>query len=386
MVNNKDLKHHTVPPLPSVVWKDGTEADINLGPISRYFEKQFRFSPIYYLRNTPRGLVGNRAGTPVKIGCSSPTYRCIEKSLKSTRGKVFERQELSHFFQVLCGEEWAGCIAVDKNGSRAQSGGPSQQILLLYLSKILGILLENQRLWKMLERSERQSSLGFLSAGVFHEIRNPLTALSTLLQLLPQKKNNSDFMNSFQALMLKELDRLVFLTDQSLKFALVRGEKPAEVDLEETLERIHQLIRPSLGRKKIQIKIRIEPGLKLRMEQVQFESLAVNLLKNALAALGEKGAIEITAKRFARGKERKNDGICLMVKDDGKGIDSKEIEKIFDPFFTTKSGGTGLGLYICRRVVENYGGVLKAKSKKGQGTVFSACFPSGNSWEKQEDL
>lgn len=244
------------------------------------------------------------------------------------------------------------------------------------LSWAIGTALETRHLGKLLERADRHSSLGFLSAGVFHEIRNPLTALSTLIQLLPLKKSDTAFMESFQALMLKELERLDVLTDQSLKFARSEGKDGEGVGLEETLERIFQLVRPSLGRKKVLLKLRVEPGLRLKVDSSQFESLVVNLLKNALSAVGEKGLVQVCAKHIYLENKKGKPWVCLTVKDDGKGIDPKEIRRIFDPYFTTRHGGTGLGLAICRRVMENHDGLLKVKSKPGKGTTFSAYFPS----------
>jgi signal transduction histidine kinase len=146
--------------------------------------------------------------------------------------------------------------------------------------------------------------------------------------------------------------------------------------LDETLERIHQLIRPSLGRKKILLKLKIEPGLGLKVDPSQFESLVVNLLKNALSAVGDKGLVQVCAKRVYRGNKKGKPWVCLTVKDNGKGIDPKRIKRIFDPYFTTRHGGTGLGLAICRRVMENHDGLLDVKSKPGKGTSFSAYFPS----------
>lgn len=353
------------------------ENQLDLTPLSHYLEERFHLPPFGYLQKTDEGLTGNWLGNEVRIKPTHASYRRMRNTLKLNRGIHPGLGPGSSLYPVFRGKEWVGCIAAGGEVNPGSSSSIPAEAFLPFLGWVLGNLLENRRLWKMLERTDRQSSLGFLSAGVFHEIRNPLTALSTLVQLLPIKKNDSSFMDSFQSLMLKELDRLELLTDQSLRFARGGSPAPDVVCLEETLGQIHQLIRPSLGRKKIQIKLRVDPGLKLKVDPVQFESLVVNLLKNAISAVGEKGTIQVSAKRAAPKGKRGNPGICLTVKDDGKGIDPREIQKIFDPFFTTRMGGTGLGLAICHRIMVNYGGLLKVSSKRGHGTSFSALFLSG---------
>jgi two-component system sensor histidine kinase AtoS len=281
-------------------------------------------------------------------------------------------------YPVLLDRKWLGCIAAIGNQRKGTNDLSIEEKELPLLAWVMGALLENQRLWKILEKLDRQFALGFLSAGIIHEIRNPLTALSTLVQLLPQKRNDPAFMDSFQPLMLKELDRLKLLTDQSLQFARTGTPIQGMVDLQETLERISQLIRPSLGLKRIQLRLKIEPGIKIKVDPAQLESLIVNLLKNALSAVRDKGFIQVPVKRTFQGGKKNKNWICLSVKDNGKGIDAKEMDRIFDPYFTTNPEGTGLGLAICRRVVENYGGILKVSSKRGQGSVFSAYFPSNS--------
>ncbi len=362
-------------PLRSLL-KTGTDDSLDLATLSRYLEERFHYPPLTFLRKTHEGLLGSWNGSPVRIAPSTSRYRQMASSLKTSRGVRSNTKPWALLFPVFVGQEWVGCLAVGQDAGGKELSRHFLESWIPLLVWTLGMVLENRQLGKMLERADRQSSLGFLSAGVFHEIRNPLTALSTLIQLLPLKKNDPAFMDSFQALMLKELERLEVLTDQSLKFARTGGKTVEDVDLQETLERIHQLIRPSLGRKKIRFLFRVEQGLSLKVEQAQFESLAVNLLKNAINAVGGKGLVQVSAKRLRPGKGIVKSWVCLSVKDDGKGIPSGEIERIFDPYFTTRNGGTGLGLAICQRIMENHGGHLKVKSKRRQGTVFTAYFPS----------
>lgn len=308
------------------------ENQLDLTPLSHYLEERFHLPPFGYLQKTDEGLTGNWLGNEVRIKPTHASYRRMRNTLKLNRGIHPGLGPGSSLYPVFRGKEWVGCIAAGGEVNPGSSSSIPAEAFLPFLGWVLGNLLENRRLWKMLERTDRQSSLGFLSAGVFHEIRNPLTALSTLVQLLPIKKNDSSFMDSFQSLMLKELDRLELLTDQSLRFARGGSPAPDVVCLEETLGQIHQLIRPSLGRKKIQIKLRVDPGLKLKVDPVQFESLVVNLLKNAISAVGEKGTIQVSAKRAApkgKGKSRHlPDGERRREGDRPQG-DPKDIRSLF---------------------------------------------------------
>ncbi len=363
-------------PLPKLVMHGESELSVDLTNLSRFLESQFQLPAITFLRNHSGGLSGDRHGTIFRIKSSAFCYRELKKTLRPYFGSVPGIGPGTSLYPVLLGREWVGCILTIRSNWKGAKDLSLEKKGLPLLAWALGTLLENHRLWKMMEKMERQSTLGFLSAGIIHEIRNPLTALSTLVQLLPMKKNDIAFMNSFQNLMLKELDRLEFLTDQSLKF--VRTGTPTQecVDLKETVDRISQLIRPSLVRKKIRLRLKIEPGLKINIDPAQLESLIVNLLKNAILAVGNNGLIQVCANRkHIKGKKIKC-WISLVVKDNGKGIDAKELRRIFDPYFTTNPGGTGLGLAICRRVMENSGGILKVKSRRGKGSVFYAYFPS----------
>ena len=376
MIDSKNQKKSSGFPSLRHVLKNGPDHPVDLSLFNEHLEGGFQFPSLTYLRKTPEGLQGVWRGTAVRISTSSPCYRGIGKTLKVCRVSGPEKKIWSFFFPVFCGRDWVGCVAVGRGGEDKEGYSFFCESWLPLLSWAVGMVLENQELGKMLERADRHSSLGFLSAGLFHEIRNPLTALSTLIQLLPLKKNDTAFMNSFQALMLKELDRLDLLTDQSLKFVRTDVLDRQGVGLSETLDRIYQLFRPSLGRKKVLLQRVIEPGLRLKVDPFQFESLVVNLLKNALSAVGEKGFIQICVKRVNLGNEKEKPWTCLMIKDNGKGITPLQMKRIFDPYFTTRNGGTGLGLAICRRVLDNHDGILKVKSKLGKGTTFSALFPS----------
>jgi signal transduction histidine kinase len=291
-------------PLTRILWEGESEGCIDFSKLFKYLEGQFRLSAFSFLWRNTEGLAGDWRGTPLRIKSSAICYRRLERTLAPFQGPVPGMGPRASLYPVLLDREWVGCIATFGNQRKGSKNLSFEKKGLPFLARVLGTLIENHRLWKMLEKMDRQSALGFLSAGIIHEIRNPLTALSTLVQLLPQKKNDPAFMDSFQPLMLKELDRLELLTDQSLQFARTGTPAKGKVDLQETLERISQLIRPSLGRKRIQLRIKTEPGIKIKVNPAQLESLILNLMKNAISAVGDKGFIQVSAKRTIRGGGR----------------------------------------------------------------------------------
>lgn len=207
-----------------------------------------------------------------------------------------------------------------------------------------------------------------------HEIRNHLTALSALSQILPAKKNDPVFLETFQRLMAHELDRLMDLTLQSPRPRKSKKEQGI-VDLTKVLGRAIQLMNPLFLKKRIRVDFKVESGLILKGVESQLESLALNLLRNASDSVGPEGRIEVVAARKGKSKGAPEGWIQWSVRDDGPGIPRKILGKIFEPYFSTKKTGTGLGLAICQKIVEDHRGRLTASNSSEKGAVFSVLLP-----------
>jgi two-component system sensor histidine kinase PhcS len=224
-----------------------------------------------------------------------------------------------------------------------------------------------------LVQSEKMTSLGRYSAGLMHDIQNPLNFAGTGLHLLRKKTRNlpPDQQEVFTPVLndigdgLKRVENIV----SDLRTFTHPGEQPAElVDLMDVFNVAMRFVSNELKEKNISVQLDVVSGQKAWFSRNQFILVLVNLLENAIDALegkifsdGEQAHIHITS-------EQQNDRSLVFIRDNGPGIDPKIMPKIFDPFFTTKDigKGTGLGLSICFGIVRGYGGSIRAESEPGK--------------------
>lgn len=303
-------------------------------------------------------------------------YLAMEKAsfLKTSVTSKNLKREWAGLWPVKRGKDLLGYwgISGKKNGKELSL---DERGLMDLLATHTAIILEAHAWGRELENASRQASLGFLTAALAHEVRNPLTAMGTLLQLLPRKKNDPNFMDSFQNLMLREIQHLTRLTENFLDFSKGTNSYWEKVDLDRIVRRVGWLLGPLFNSKRVQFKIVSTPGLHLKAVESQLESLLMNLLQNAFHSVGINGKVELST-RFLTVKG-KGSQIEIRVGDNGKGITQENLKKIFKPYFSTKGDGTGLGLAICRKVIENHGGQWDVKSRvKSRKTVFKVLLPA----------
>lgn len=313
----------------------------------------------------------------------SPLEKALQKHLKLEKVSFLK----SSVIPKNSKREWAGLWPVTKGkdllgfwgvGGKKNGKGlsPDEKRLMELLADHTALVLAVHALGGELENSSRQASLGFLTAAMAHEVRNPLTAMGTLLQLLPQKKDEPAFMDSFQNMMLREIQHLTRLTENVLDFSKGANSYLEKVDLNQVVQRVAWLLAPLFASKRIHFKVVSVPGLYLKAVESQLESLLMNLLQNAFQSAHPKGKVEFSA-RFLSPSKGKGPLIEIQVKDNGKGISKENLKKIFEPYFSTKGGGTGLGLAVCRKVVESHGGHWEVKSGvKYRETVFKVFLPA----------
>ena len=225
-----------------------------------------------------------------------------------------------------------------------------------------------------LVRSERLASVGRLSAGLAHEIGNPLAAISGMTDLLLQGGLSADEERDFLERTAQEIDRIARIVRDLLDFARpqsrLREDEPGNVGV--AVAELEQLLRPQKSFKELDLVIEIAPGLpEVALSQEHLAQLVLNLLLNAAHA-APRGALHVSARRAG-------EGVILEVEDDGPGVDPAVAESLFEPFVTTKQvgDGTGLGLAVCRGLVEGAGGTIDvAPRRDGQaGARFVVTLP-----------
>ncbi len=221
-----------------------------------------------------------------------------------------------------------------------------------------------------IERAERLASLGQLAAGLAHEIKNPLAGIQGALELLADECTDGEQRELYRR-MIDELRRVSQTLHSLLHFARPSPPRRLRVDVHGLLEDIAGLVRPGLSRKDIVLRVSADESIStFSLDPDQIRQALVNLVTNAADAIGSSGTIEILARPFPEGE-----GLILAVSDDGPGIEESIQREIFEPFFTTKLHGTGLGLAVARKIVEDHGGRIEVASEPGRGTTLFLILP-----------
>jgi two-component system, NtrC family, sensor histidine kinase HydH len=220
-----------------------------------------------------------------------------------------------------------------------------------------------------LRRADRLSALGELSAGMAHEIRNPLGSIKGAVEILKDDYSVDDARYEFIQILLKETDRLNRIVQEFLEFAKSKQPDFQQADLNEALESVLTLTSQEARKAGITVRKQLDPAIGRRsLDAGMLKQAFLNLVLNALQAMPEGG--ELTVKSWIR-----NEMIEVMIRDTGSGISEENRKKLFSPFFTTRKQGTGLGLAITYRIIEKHRGTIDVVSEPGQGATFTVKIP-----------
>ncbi len=266
---------------------------------------------------------------------------------------------------ILSGVQPAKTISVDSSVIREDDGEISTTIY------VLRDLTEKRKLEEQIKQREKLASMGRMAAGVAHEVRNPLNAISTIVQQFaidfkPQK-NKTEY-DQLTKLLSNEVRRLNGIVTQFVDFS-----KPAQLKLtafgaNELLQEIKRLTEKEAVGKGAAVKINFADLGTVYWDQDQIKQCLFNLTKNAVQAVKPGGQVSIIAKNCS-GKIR------IEVADNGVGISEKDFNKIYELYYTTKPSGTGLGLSIVHRIVTEHGGIISVESKPDKGAKFIIELP-----------
>jgi two-component system NtrC family sensor kinase len=253
--------------------------------------------------------------------------------------------------------------------------------VLSTLANQTAIAIENARLYENLKqsqsiirRADRLSSLGMLTAGLAHEIRNPLVAIRTFTQLLPERYQDQEFRELFQSLAMKEVDRICGLVNDLLSFARPSTPNMSAQDVNEIVGNIARILQSQAKEKDVKIGLHMAAKLpKIFIDKEQIKQVCMNLILNAIQSIENGGSVEIGTHLY--GENGSAGFVQIEVRDTGIGIPEKDIENIFNPFFTTKKDGSGLGLSISHQIIKEHGGYMVVESQDGKGTSFFIRLP-----------
>jgi signal transduction histidine kinase len=231
-------------------------------------------------------------------------------------------------------------------------------------------LESRDRIGSELELSERLSSLARITAGVAHEVKNPLNSMRLWLENLKESlPANSEV--SFQAVRVldNEIDRLDRVVKRFLDFTRPVEMHMEDISLTEVLSSVIELARPQTERANVKVKMQLAGDLPAtRGDQELLRQAVLNLVLNAVEAMKDGGVLSITL-------ERRGENAVILVKDTGKGIPPEQRMRVFQLFFTTRKGGSGLGLATAFRIVQLHNGSIDFVSEVGRGTEFRIELP-----------
>lgn len=231
-------------------------------------------------------------------------------------------------------------------------------------------LTEIKALEEQVQRQERLAALGQLSAGVAHEIRNPLGIIKGSAELLKKRFSHLPEEEGLTEFIIDEVKRLSKVVTNFLDFARPKSPMLQEMDINVLLNYTIDMVKhqPNAARYNI-IRELAQYPLIVNVDREQFQQVFLNLILNGMDAMPDGGTIVI------RSKTGHDNAPIVEIQDNGFGIPKNNLEKIFNPFFTTKEGGTGLGLSIVHNIVESHSARLKVSSAPGKGSLFRIVFP-----------
>jgi signal transduction histidine kinase len=239
------------------------------------------------------------------------------------------------------------------------------------------VVIENIYSFEQLKEQHRLAGLGTMSAGLAHEIRNPLAGIKGAAQYLEGEAKPEE-VPAFLEVIINETNRLDKVVSQFLSYARPFEVHSAVVDANAVVRRTIDLVRAEGIPEAVTLTTQLAPGLPpIVLDPDKLNQMMLNLVQNALSAVGEEGEVEVRTGMgtLTAPPNRGNPAFVVAISDSGEGIAPEHLEKLFIPFFTTKREGTGLGLAICRRMVEAHGGEIAVTSKQGSGSTFTMRFP-----------
>lgn len=221
----------------------------------------------------------------------------------------------------------------------------------------------------------RLAEMGQLAGGIAHEVRNPLNAIRLNLHVVQRLLGGASADERTVEVMretVREMERIDGLLRSLLEYARPERPNAETVDVHEEIRGVVGFMQPLFDRDDVHVVCRFADGpIMANLDRARLRQIVLNLLKNSLEALGEKGTIQIDVARPAPG----DTAVEIVIRDDGPGIDAESTRRIFEPFFTTKELGTGLGLTLVKRYLEEAGGEIIYRPGVPRGAVFTLRVP-----------
>jgi signal transduction histidine kinase len=273
--------------------------------------------------------------------------------------------------------KWFGVLVPDYSTKLRQAlyvAGTTSTVLILIIAVVVRInqrlRAQIQRQAELLARRERLESVGEVAASLAHEIRNPLTAIKTFVELMPEKLDNPLFRTKLLEIVPEEVSRLDLLLTSVLDYARPRLPVRQDFVLLELVQEVEDLLEQQAVKKDLVLTTVVPPALMVSADREQIRQILFNIMLNAIQVLPPEGSINLQAKAGENLVE-------ISCQDSGPGVNQEDLTRIFDPFFTRRKKGTGLGLFLSYRLAQENRGELVAESPPGEGLKITLYLPLG---------
>jgi PAS domain S-box-containing protein len=248
------------------------------------------------------------------------------------------------------------------------TGGEGKKIGALV---IFQDITEIKALEEKLRQADRLAALGTISAGLAHEIKNPLSAIKTFVQLLPKKFDNLSFMEKFNITVPREIDRINLLVEDLLELTRIRRRPWVNLDVNHLIVDVIDLHGEEMKKKHIVFEDHLDKTIPpIQGDAEKLYRAFSNLVINSIQAMPDGGLLWISSDQ-----KDSRPIIKITFRDTGIGMDEETSKNLFNPFFTTKDKGVGLGLALTRKIIEDHRGTIEVMSAKGKGTTFVLRLP-----------
>jgi signal transduction histidine kinase len=270
----------------------------------------------------------------------------------------------------------------------------SIMLLVVWVLSVLRAYVERERSGRelaveQLRHAERLNIIGKLAAGVAHELGTPLNVISGSAEMLQTSELNQVNNRKYSSAILEQTRKMTMIIRHLLDFGRRGGSSRVSVDLNEVVTHAVELLLPMAKRRSCQLLVEpFERVVPVIVNPAELEQVFSNLLMNALQAMSAGGSarVRVTVETRETAGATFRPFACVLVKDDGQGIDARDLEHVFDPFFTTKGvgEGTGLGLSVSYGIVQDHAGSIEVSSVKGEGACFAVLLPLATSRQRAE--
>ncbi|MGM0877221.1 MAG: ATP-binding protein [Bacillota bacterium] len=240
--------------------------------------------------------------------------------------------------------------------------------LVIYIIEMTNFQLKTL---KELQRAEKLHAISQLAASVAHEIRNPMTTIKGFMQLMSNDQNLTQSQNMFISISMKELDRTQTIINNFLMMSKPAKEEKQEINLSFLLNEVVEFMQPYAHISNVNMMTTIRDGLYINGYSAELKQVFINMIKNGVEAIKDSGNMYVIAQKH------QND-IIIEIKDEGVGINKKQLKRLGQPYFSTKEKGTGLGLMISYEIIKQLNGKIEVDSIEGEGTVFKIMLPKIN--------